>query len=136
MAPRGCHGAIDRGTQRRNEAAPLRGVGLNDVFGRTICAISVSPSRLWVELKDAQLLGAATGFRDARGPRDGLLARGQFEYGEAAVERGRPRIATLGDRAVGRDEHGRYVFVDADPEEVNAGCLRLVGHGERLEAKM
>jgi hypothetical protein len=66
-------GAIDRGIQRRNEAAPLRGVGLNDVFGRTVCPIAVPPSGLRVEPKDAQLLGAATGLRDARGPRDGLI---------------------------------------------------------------
>lgn len=41
--------------------------------------------RLRVELEDAQLLVAAAGLRDARGPRDGLFARGQFEHGEAAV---------------------------------------------------
>lgn len=36
------------------------------------------PSGLRVELEDAQLLVAAAGLRDARGPCDGLLARGQF----------------------------------------------------------
>src|SRR5258706_11112665 len=95
------HKGLKRITGKKNEAAPRSSVGLNDVFGRTVCAISVPPSGLRVEPKDAQLLGAATGFRDARGPRDGLVARGQFEYGEATVERGRPRIAALGDRAVG-----------------------------------
>ena len=71
------------------------------------------PSGLRVEPKDAQFLVTAAGLRDARGPRDGLLARRQFEHGEAAVERRSPRVATLGDCAVGRDERGRHVFIDA-----------------------
>jgi NAD(P)-dependent dehydrogenase (short-subunit alcohol dehydrogenase family) len=59
-------------------SAPDAAVGLNDLLGRTVCAISVPPSGLRVELEDAQLLVAATGFSDARGPRDGLVARGQL----------------------------------------------------------
>jgi len=81
------------------------------------------PSGLRIELEDAQLLVAAAGLRDARGPRDSLLARGQFEHGEAAVEWGCPRVATLDDCAVSRDEHGRHVFVDAAPEDVDASGL-------------
>lgn len=50
-------------------------------------------SGLRVKLEDAQLLVAAAGLRDSRGPRDRLFARGQFEYGEAAVERRRPWVA-------------------------------------------
>ena len=75
---------------------PLRHAGL----------LTAPPSGLRVEPEDPQLLVAAAGLRDARGPRDGLLARGQLEDGEAAVEWGRPRIAALGDRAVGRDTCG------------------------------
>lgn len=47
---------------------------LRESLGRTFCAIIVSPSGLWVEPEDAQLLVTTTGLRDARGPRDGLLA--------------------------------------------------------------
>src|SRR5262249_29512860 len=56
------------------------------------------------------------------------------EYGEAAVEWGCPRIAALGDRAVGRDERGRYAFVDSAAEDVDASGLRLVDHGVRIAA--
>lgn len=69
-----------------------------------------------VELEDALLLVAAAGLRDARGPSDGLFARRQFEHGEAAVERGRPRVAALGDRAVGGDPYGRHFFINAAAE--------------------
>jgi hypothetical protein len=58
----------------------------------------------------------------------------QVEHGEAAVERGRPRIAALGERAVGRDENGWHVFVDAAAKDVDAGGFCLVDHGVRVAA--
>lgn len=66
----------------------------------------VPRSGLWVESEHAQFLVTAAGFRDARGRRDGLLARGQFEHSEAAIERGCPRIAALRNRAVGETSTG------------------------------
>jgi hypothetical protein len=81
---------------------------------------------LRVEPEDAQFLVAATGLGDARRPRDGLIALQQFQHGEAAVERGRPMIAAHCNRAVSRDEYGRYVFVDSAAEGVNTGGFRLI----------
>src|SRR5713101_5024957 len=60
----------------------------------------VSPLGLWVEPEDAQFLVAPTGLGDTRRPRDGLVARRQFQHREAAIERGRPRIAAHCNRAV------------------------------------
>src|SRR5258707_3012602 len=48
-----------------------------------------SPLGLWVEPEDAQFLFAPAGLGDTRRPRDGLVARRQFQHGEAAIERGR-----------------------------------------------
>ena len=79
------------------------------------------PSGLRVELEDAQLLVAAAGLRDARGPRDGLFARGQFEHGETAVERGRTHLETSTARAV---ERGKLT-----PE----GAAELLGCARGLE---
>ena len=92
--------------QRLNQADPRSGFGLNELLGRTCRAISVLALGLRVEPEDAQFLVAATGLGDARRPRDGLVARRQFQHGEAAVERGRPRIAARCSRAVSRDEMG------------------------------
>src|SRR6266496_2567054 len=86
-------------------------------------------SGLRIEPKDAQFLIAAACLCDACGPRNGLLARGQFEHGEAAVEWGCPRVATLGDGAVSGDERGRHIFVNAAAEDVDAGGLCFVDHG-------
>src|SRR5512134_2699190 len=58
-------------------------------------------SGLRVELEGAQFLVASASPGDSCGPRDRLVTRRQLEHGEAAVQLGRPRIATLGDRAVG-----------------------------------
>src|SRR5678816_2546061 len=95
---------------------------------RTCRAILVSPLGLWVEPEDAQFLVAPTGLGDTRRPRDGFVARRQFQHGEAAIERGRPRIAAHCNPAVSRDEHGRYVFVDSAAEDVNTGGFRLLNH--------
>jgi len=84
--------------------------------------------RCRIEPEDAQLLSAAAGLRQACGPHDGLLSRGQFEHGEAAVEWRRPRVAAFGDRAIGRDEYGRHGFIDSATEDINAGGFRLVDH--------
>src|SRR3954462_3623005 len=84
--------------------------------------------RSGVEPEDAQLLIAAAGLRDACGPRDGLIARGQFEHGEAAVEWWRPWVAAFGDRAIGRDKCGRHCFIDSAGEDINAGGFRLFDH--------
>ena len=70
-------------------------------------------SRLRVEPEDAQFLVAATSLGDARRPRDGLIARRQFQHGEAAVERGRPRIAAHHNGAVSIDAYRRKGFVDS-----------------------
>src|SRR5215469_13274056 len=91
-------------------------------------------SGLWVESEHAQFLVTAAGFRNARGPRDGLLTRGQFEHSEAAIERGCPRIAALRNRAVGRDEHRRHVLVDPAAEDVDAGRLCFLDHDVRVVA--
>jgi hypothetical protein len=91
-------------------------------------------SRLWIKPEDAQLLIAATGFRDARSPCDGLLARGQFQDGETAVERWRPWISSIDNSAVGRNTHRRHIFVDAAAKNVDAGGLRLVNHGVSVAA--
>src|SRR5690606_1847343 len=80
--------------------------------------IPPTASGLRIEPEHAQFLVATAGRGDARGPRDGLLAGGQFEHGEAAIERRRPRIAALRGRAGGRDEHGRHTVVDATAEDV------------------
>jgi hypothetical protein len=53
---------------------------------------------------------------------------------KAAVERARPRIATHCNRAVSRDKHGRYVFVDSAAEDVNTGGFRLINHSVRVAA--
>src|SRR5258706_5753924 len=84
--------------------------------------------RSGVEPEDAQLLIAAAGLRDACGPRDGLIARGQFEHGEAAVEWRRPWVAAFGDCAIGRDECRRHGFIDSAAEDINAGGFRLIDH--------
>src|SRR5215213_2410144 len=96
---------------------------------RTFCVILLPSSGQWVELEDAQLLVAAACLCDACGPRYGLLARRQFEHGKAAVEWGCPRVAACSDRAVGRDECWRHIFVDAAAEDVDAGGLCFVDHG-------
>src|SRR5262249_56336307 len=80
-------------------------------------AISVWPSGLRIEPEDAQLLIATTGLGDARSPRDSLVARRQFEHGEAAVKRGRPRIAAHCDCALSRDQHWRDTVVDSSPAD-------------------
>lgn len=80
-------------------------------------------SGLRVKPENAQFLAAAAGLRETCGPRHGFLVRGQFEHREAAVELGRPRIAAVGDRAVSRDEYGRYAFVDAAAEDVDAAAF-------------
>src|SRR5215813_9974605 len=109
-------------------------VGLNELLAALPAPLFVPLSGSWVESEHAQFLVTAAGFRDARGPRDGLLARGQFEHSEAAIERGCPRIAALRNRAVGRDEHGRHVLVDAAAEDVDAGCLCFLDHDVRVVA--
>src|SRR5690349_24655571 len=106
--------------------------GLNELLGRTCRAISVSSLGLWVEPEDAQFLVAPTGLGDTRRPRDGLVARRQFQDGEAAIERGRPRIAADCNRAVSSDEHGRDVLVDSAAEDVTTGGFRLIHHGARV----
>src|SRR5258707_12228410 len=93
-----------------------------------------SPLGLWVEAEDAEFLFAPAGLGDTRRPRDGLVARRQFQHGEAAIERGRPRITTHCNRAVSRDENGRYVFVDSAAEDVNTGGFRLINHSVRVTA--
>src|SRR3954469_17646286 len=104
------------------------------MVARSRGAISVSPLGLWVEPEDAQFLVAPTGLGDTRRPGDGLVARRQFQHGEAAIEHGRPRIAAHCNRAVGRDEHGRYVLVDSAAEDVNTGGFRLIHHSVRVAA--
>jgi hypothetical protein len=86
------------------------------------------PLRSGIEPEDAQLLIAAAGLRDACSPRDRLIARGQLEHGEAAVERRRPRVAAFGDRAIRRDECGRHRFIDSAADDINAGGFRLIDH--------
>src|SRR3954451_19516163 len=54
------------------------------MVARSRGAISVSPLGLWVEPEDAQFLVAPTGLGETRRPRDGLVARKQFQHGEAA----------------------------------------------------
>ena len=54
--------------------------------------------------------------------------------GEAAIELGRPRIAGHCNRAVSRDEYGRYAFVDSAGEDVNTGRFRLIHHSMRITA--
>src|SRR6185312_6253392 len=95
-------------------------------------AVFTLPSGLRVEPEDAQFLVAATGFGDTRRPRDGLIARRQFQHGEAAVELWRPGIAARCNGAVSRDEHGRYAFVDSAAENVNTSGLRLIDHSVRV----
>jgi hypothetical protein len=73
-------------------------------------------------------LVAAAGLRDARGPRDSLFARGQFEHREAAIERRRPRVSACGERAIGRDEHRRDRFVDTAAEDIYAGGFCFVDY--------
>src|SRR5258706_15057290 len=82
--------------------------------------------RSGVEPEDAQLLIAAAGLRDAGGPRDGLIARGQFEHGETAVEWRRPWVAAFGDCAIRRDECGRPRFIGSPPGEINPGGFWLI----------
>src|ERR1043166_6528419 len=94
----------------------------------------MSSSGLWVEPEDAQFLGAPASPGDTSRPRDGLVARRQFQHGEATVERGRPGIAAACNRAVSRDEDGRYVFVDSAAEHVNTGGFRLINYSVRLSA--
>src|SRR5258706_13845836 len=97
------------------------------VLGWHVCElVPVSPLGLWVEPEDAQFLVAPTGLGDTRRPRNGLAARRQFQHGEAAIERGPPRIAAHCNRAVSRDQHGRYIFVDSAAEDVNTVGFRLI----------
>jgi hypothetical protein len=73
---------------------------MHEWSGRTSAPFPCS-SGLRVEPEDAQFLVAAAGLREACDPRNSLPAREQLQHGEAAIERGRPRIAAFGDRAVG-----------------------------------
>lgn len=91
--------------------------------------LSQRPLGSGVGAEEAEFLGAAAGLGEAGGPLDGVVAGGEFEDGEAAVEGWGPGVAARGGGAVGGDEGGGRGFVDAAGEEVDSGGFGFVDDG-------
>jgi hypothetical protein len=88
-------------TQRLNQADPKSVVGSNEMPGGKGRIDQVLHLGLRINSINAQFLFAATGPGDARHPRNGVIARRQFQHHEAAIELWCPWIAALCNQAVG-----------------------------------
>src|SRR3954463_2041929 len=82
-------------------------------------------SALGVVPELAELLRAAAGFGDLRGPLDGGFARRELQDTEAAVELPGLRISLVRDGAVGGDHQRRDGRIDPTAEHIDARILCL-----------